>query len=190
MQPQAQTWPRQQQTHRKIDVKSYLRDSDNGKDDQARSLPVVIDITSDQETTIDPQPSTSNFSASTPLRRPNTYLKVLSLGRGTGNSPLADWTSVAKGHGHRFISRCDLPQAPPVQQELVERNLAIVAPTDRVQTYEGDIDIAPSTSRKDLANWSWVRRSNTRARLTNHNKNRLEQRQQRPNDNINDRTSD
>ena len=74
-------WPRQQQTHRKIDIKSDWSDLDDGKDDQARSNPIVIDIILDQETTIDPQPSTSNFSASIPLRRPNTYPKVLSLGR-------------------------------------------------------------------------------------------------------------
>ena len=111
-----------------------------------------------------------------PLRRPNTYPKVLRLGRGRGNFPLANWTSVAKRHGCRFINGCDLSQAPLVQQEPVERNLGIVSPTDRVQTYEGDIEISPSTSRKDLANWSWVRLGNTRARLTNHNSNRLEQR--------------
>ena len=50
--------------------------------------------------------------------------------------------------------------------------------------------LAPSTTRKDLANWSWVRLSNTRARLTNNNKNRMEQREQRPNNNTDDRTLD
>ena len=79
---------------------------------------------------------------------------------------------------------------PSVQQEPVERSLAIVVPTHSVQTYKGDIDIAPSTSRKDLANWSWVRLSNTRARCTNHNNNRPDQRWQRPSDNMNDRTLD
>ena len=139
---------------------------------------------------MDPKPSTSNFIASTPLRRPNTYPKVLSLGRGRGNFPLTDWTSVAKEYGCRFINGCDLPQAPPVEQEPVERNLAIVAPTDRVQTYVGDIDIAPRTSRNDLPNCSWVKISNTRARLTNNNNNRPDQRWQRLNDNTNDRTLD
>ena len=76
----------------------------------------------------------SNFSASTPLRRPNTYPKTLSSGRGRGNFPLANWTSAAKGCGCKFINGHDLPQAPPVQQEPVKRNLAIVAPTDRIQT--------------------------------------------------------
>ena len=50
--------------------------------------------------------------------------------------------------------------------------------------------LVPSKSRKDLANWSWVRLGNTRARLTNNN-DRMEQRQwQRPDDNSDDRTLD
>ena len=101
----------------------------------------------------------------------------MSLGRGRGNFPLVNWTSVAKGCGHGFINRCELPQAPPVHQEPVERNLAIVAPADRVKTYEGNI--APSTFRKDLANWSWVRLSKPECRQW-----------QRPDDNTDDRTSD
>ena len=72
---QAQRQPRQQQTHRKIDVKSDWSDLDDGKDDQARSNPIIVDSTSVQEATIDPQPSTSNFNASMPLRRPSTYPK-------------------------------------------------------------------------------------------------------------------
>ena len=59
MQSQAQKWPRPQQTHRKIDQKSDWSDSDDGKDNQARNTPIVIDITSDQEADINPQPSTS-----------------------------------------------------------------------------------------------------------------------------------
>ena len=112
----------------------------------------------------------------------------MSLGRGRGNFPLANWTSVAKGCGHGVINGCDISQAPPVHQEPVDRKLAIVTPSDKVQTYEGNI--APSTSRKDLANWSWVRPSNTTARLTNKNNNRMEQRWQRPDDNTDDRTLD
>ena len=69
---------------------------DNGKGDLVRSNLFVIDFTSDQEVNIDPQPSISSPSTSTPLRRPNTTPKVLSLGRGRGNFPLANWTSVAK----------------------------------------------------------------------------------------------
>ena len=112
----------------------------------------------------------------------------MSLGRCRGNFPPANWTSVAKGHGHEFINRHNIPQTPPVHQEPVQKNLAVVAPTDRVQTYEGNL--APSTTRKDLANWSWVILSNTRARLTNNNNNRMEQRWQRPSDNTDDRTLD
>ena len=77
----------------------------------------------------------------------------MSLGRGRGNFPLANWTCVAKGHGHGIINGCDTPQAPPVHQEPVEGNLAVVATTNRVQIYEGNL--VPSTTRKDLANWSW-----------------------------------
>ena len=114
----------------------------------------------------------------------------MSLERDRGNFPLANWTTIAKGHECRFINECDIPQAPPVHQEpMVERNLVIVAPTDRVQTYEGNL--APSKSRNDLANWSWVKLGNTRARLTNNNNNRTEQRQwQRPDDNTDERTLD
>ena len=69
------------------------------------------------------------------------------------------------------------------------RNLAIVAPIDRVQTYERNL--APSIARKDLANWSWVRLGNTRVRLTNNHNSRLDQRQrQRADDNNDDRTLD
>ena len=172
MQSQAQKQSRPLQIHRKIDQKSDWSNLDNSKDNQASSI--VIDITSDQEVNIDSQPSTSNPSTSAPLRRPITYPKGLSLGRGRGNFPLDNWTSVAKGSGCRFINGCDIPQTPPVHQEPVERNLAVVASTDRVQTNEGNL--APSTARKDLANWSRVRHSNTRAGLTNNNNNRMEQR--------------
>ena len=139
---------------------------------------------------MDQQPNTSNPRTSAPLRRHNTYPKVLSLGRGRGKFPLANWTRVAIGCGHRLLSGCDIPQAPPVHPELtVERNPAIVAPTDRVQMYEGNL--VQSKSRKDLANWSWVRLGNTRARITNNNNNRTEWRQwQRPDDHNDDRTLD
>ena len=57
MQLQAQKWPRPQQTHRKIDVVSDWGNLNDGKDNQARSDPIVPDIISDQEANIDPQPS-------------------------------------------------------------------------------------------------------------------------------------
>ena len=135
---------------------------------------------------------TNNLVLQLPLRRPNTWPKVLSCGRSRGKFPSANWTSVTKGCGCRLNSGCDIPQAPPLlnnnnQEPTVERNLTVVAPTDRVQTDEGNL--APSKSKKDLANWSWVRLGNTRARLTNNN--RAEQRQrQRCNDNTDDRTLD
>ena len=174
MQAQAQKQPIQQQTCRKVNVGSNWSDMDDGRDNQARGRPVVVDSTSDYETDMDQQPSTSTPSTSSPLRRPNTLPKALSFGRGRGNFPVTNWTSVAKGRGCRFISKYDAPQAPPVHQEpTVERNLAIVAPTNRVQTYEWNR--TPSKSRKDLANWSWVRLGNTRARLAkNNNNNRME----------------
>ena len=90
--------------------------------------------------------------ASTPLRRPNAWPKVLTYGRGRGRFPLANWTSVTKGHGHN--SRCDTSEALPllnnIQEPVVERNLTVVAPTDRVQSYEGNL--VPSKARKILAN--------------------------------------
>ena len=73
MQVQAQKWPRQ--IHRKIDVRSVWSDSDDGKDNQARCNPVVVVIASDHDAYIDPQPGTSNASASVPLSQPNTYAK-------------------------------------------------------------------------------------------------------------------
>ena len=55
-------------------------------------------------------------------------------------------------------------------QQGPERNLAVVAPTDRivhmdrVQTYEGDL--TPSRPRDYLANWSWVDLENNPNRPT------------------------
>ena len=140
IQTQAQKWPRPQQTCRKVDVRSDWSDLHDGKDNQTRGRPIAVDITSDHETNMDQQPSSSTPSTSTPLRRPNTLPRALSLGRGKDNFLLANWTSVAKGHGCRFINRCDILQTPPENQEpTIERNLAIVAPTDRVPTFEGDL---------------------------------------------------
>ena len=116
---QAQKWPIKQQTHRKINVQSNWSDSDNDKDSQTRGKPIVYDITSDQETDMHQQPITSAL-----LRRPNTWPKVLTCGRGGG-----------KLHNSRY----DISQAPPLlnnQEPIAERNLTVVAPTDRVQTYE------------------------------------------------------
>ena len=126
---------------RKLDHKSDWSNSDDGKDDQARSNPIDI---------LDPQPNISYARVSAPLRWPNTYPKVLNLerGRGKGKYPLENWTSVAKGHGHGIINKVDQWQTPSMQQEP-EWNLAVVAPTDRIvltdriQTDEGE----PSLTR-------------------------------------------
>ena len=128
MEEPAPKQPKPQETYRKIHHNSDWSDSDDGKDDQVRAK--AIDIQ-------DPQPRTSYASKSAPLRWPNTVPKVLNLGRGRGKGkfPLANWTSVVKGHGHGFID-----QTPPEP----EKNLAIVSSTDRsvhmdrLQTYEGD----------------------------------------------------
>ena len=177
MEAQAPKQPRP----RKIDQKANWSDSEDGKGDQARSNP--IDIPPTQDT--DPQPSTFYARALAPLRCTNIYPKGLSLGRGRGNFPLANWTSLGKGCWCRFVNRHDTPQTPPVQQEP-EEILAVVAPTDRVQTYKGNM--GPGKTRKPLANWTWVRKGNTMGRLTNNN--RMEHRQGwRPN-NHDDRTLD
>ena len=97
---------------------------------------------------------------------------------------------MTKGCGCRHHSRHDISEALPLlnnQEPIAERNPAVTIPTDRVQTYEGDL--APCKSRKDLANWTWVRVGSIRAKLTNSD--RPEQRQwQRPNDNTDNKTLD
>ena len=146
-------------------MRSDWSDLDDGKGSQARGKPIVNNITFDQETDMDQQPSTSNT-----LRRPNTWPKVLTCGRGRRKFTLVNLGSMTTGHECGLNSSSDILQAPPLlnNQELIaERNLVVVAPTDRVQTYEGNL--SPSKSRKDLANWSWVRLGNTRARLNNNN---------------------
>ena len=57
----------------------------------------------------DPQPSTSYARDSAPIRQPNTYPKVLNLGRGRGKGkfPLGNWTSVVKGCGQGLINEND-----------------------------------------------------------------------------------
>ena len=136
---------------------------EDGKDDQARSNPIDIPLTQDTA----PQPSISYASASAPLRCPNTCPNILHLGRGRGNFPLANWTSLAKGCGCGLINTHDILQTPPVLQEP-EKNFAIVAPTDRIQIYEGDL--ALGNARKPLVNWTWVRLGDTMGRLTNNNR--------------------
>ena len=77
--------------------------------------------------------------------------------------------SVVKGCGCRLLNECDLLQTPHAQQEP-ERNLAVVAPTDRIvhtdriQTYEGEL--APTRPRKPLANCTSVSLENNPNRPT------------------------
>ena len=68
--------------------------------------------------------------------------KVLNLGRVEAKLPLANWTSVVQGCGCRLLSKCDIPPTPTA----VDRNLVIVATTDRIQTYEGNL--APGNTEK------------------------------------------
>lgn len=175
--------PRKQQIHRKIDQKSDWNDADSedSKDDQARCRPINVDLTLDQGPDMDQKPSTSNPNTSAPLRRPTTWPKVLDFGTGRGRAPLENWTSVIKGCGPGLHNVPNITQTPPAYQEpIVDKNLAIVAPTDGIQHYERNL--APRKPRKDLANWTWVRLGDTRARITYNN--RTEQGPwQRPNDN-------
>ena len=136
-------------------------DSDDHKYSQVRGKPVVHDISSDQETDTD-QPTT----VAAPLRRPNTWPKVLICGRGRGKFPLANWTSVAKGHG--CSNRHDISDAALSlnnQDPNTERNSTVIVPIDRVQTYQGEL--APHKPRKELANWTSVRLGNPRAQINN-----------------------
>ena len=116
MEDQVPKQPKPQKPCGKIDHNSDLSDLNDGKDDQARSNPIDVQ---------DPQPSTSYARDSAPLRQPNTYPKVLNLGkgRGKGKFPLGNWTSVVKGCGHGIMNEND--QSQTVQQEP-ERNLAVV----------------------------------------------------------------
>ena len=98
------------------------------KDSQSRGRPIVYDITFEQETDADQQPITT-----APLRRPNTWPKVLTCGRGRGKFPLANWTSVTKGCGQRHNSRCHISEGPPLvknQEPIEERNSAVAIPTE------------------------------------------------------------
>ena len=152
--------PKPQKPCRQINHNSDWSDIDDGKDDQARSNPIDVQ---------DTQPSTSYARDSAPLRQPNTFPKVLNLGRSRdkGKFPLANWTSVVKGHGCGLLN--ENVQSQTMQQEQ-ERNLAVVAPTDRivhtdrVQTY--DEEPAPARPRPPLAKWSSVNSGNNPNRPT------------------------
>ena len=90
MEHQAPKESRHPKPSREMDHHSDWSDSEDGKDDQARDK--LVDIQ-------DPQLSTSYTNESAALRCPNTYPKVLNLGRGRGKGKafLANWASVVKG---------------------------------------------------------------------------------------------
>ena len=79
---------------------------DNGKDDQART-PIAKPVPQD------PQPSTS-FGTRETLRRPNTYPKVLTFGRGN-LAPLASRTGLTMG----YRCRIHLHQTSPVREPAI-----------------------------------------------------------------------
>ena len=99
-------------------------DSDNDKDSQAW-VP---------STRQDPQPTISCARTDNPLRRPNTYPKVLTFGRGN-MAPLANGFTM--GCKHRLGCRLNInhppqPEAPKVAMVSPDR----IVTTDRVQTYD------------------------------------------------------
>ena len=85
------------------------------------------DVSSDWETDTDQQ-----TTVAAPLRRPHTLPRVLTCGR--GKSPLANLTSVAKGH--RNNDGHGISDAPPsINNQDMERNSSVMAPIKRQQTY-------------------------------------------------------
>ena len=153
--------PEKQQTQKKLKMRSDWGDSDDDKDCQMRGKPIINDISLDQETDTDQQ-----TTVVAPLRRPNTWPKVFTCGRGRGKFSLANRTCVVKGHGHN--NRCDISDAPPSlnnQDPNTERNSLLIVPINRVQTYQGEL--APCKSRKGLANRTWVKLGYPRAKINN-----------------------
>ena len=115
---------------------------DDGKDDQDRA-PIAKPVLQD------PKPSTS-FAAygSQTLRRPNTYPKVLTFGRGR-LAPLASGTGMTMGCGHGL----HLHQTPPVREPalaVVSPSPDIVVHNECVQKYD-ELPV-PVRPRHPLAN--------------------------------------
>ena len=123
-------------------------DSENEKDNQARAPILKRPPQSPQSSTS----FTSYASEAIPLRRPNTYLKVITFGRGK-IAPFANRTNAPIGCGCRL----NIDQTSQERETI----LAVVPPsdkiihTDRVQTY--DEIPAPVRPRHPLANWTSVR---------------------------------
>ena len=127
-------------------------DFNNDKDSQAWAPP----------TRQDPQHTTSCTRTDTPLRRPNTYPKVLTFGRGN-MAPLANGLTIGHRHGcgHGInINHPPQPGAPKIAMVSPDR----IVTTDRVQTY--DEMSAPVRARHALANWTSVSLGNNPNRLT------------------------
>ena len=84
-----------------------------------------------------------------------------------GKFPLANWTSVAKGQGHNSHNDGhDIPSTSSQRKDPnAERNSAVIAPINRPQTYPAVLP--PCKSRKELANWTWVRLGNPRPKIEN-----------------------
>ena len=129
---------------------------DDGKDDQTRAF-IAKPVPQD------PQPSTSfGTYASETLRRPSSYLKVLTFGRGK-LAPLASGTGITLGCRHAI----HIDQTPPVREPTV----TVVPPSpdkvvynDSVQMY-GELPV-PVRPRHALANWTSIRLGNNPNRPT------------------------
>ena len=125
-------------------------DDEDSKDNQTRA-PTANPVPQK------PQPSTSSGTcANETLRKPNTYPKALTFGRGN-MAPLANGFTM--GHGHRCGCRLNInhppqPGAPKVAVVSPDRSVT----TDKVQMY--DEMPAPVRPQHALANWTSVRLGN------------------------------
>ena len=161
-------------------MRSDWSDSDD-KDSQARGKPVIHDVSSDREIDTDQQ-----TTVAAPLRRPNTWPKVLTCGKARGKFPLANWTSVAKGH--RNNDGHDISEAPPsINNQDMERKSSVMTPIKRQQMHPAAPP--PCKSRKELANWTWVSLGNPKSKINNINISEHRHRQ-RHNGNNDNRTLD
>ena len=82
-----------------------------------------------------------------------------------GKFPLVNLTSVAKGQGSNSQNDGhDITNTPfPRRDPDAERNSTARAPINRSQTYP--VIPSPCKSRKELANWNWVRLGNPNPKL-------------------------
>ena len=119
-------------------------DDEDGKDNQARA-PIAKPVPQK------PQPSTSSGThANETLRKPNTYPKALTFGRGK-MAPLANGFTMGWGHGcgcGLYINHPPQPGEPKVAMVSPGR----IVTTNRVQTY-GEMP-AMVRPQHALANWT------------------------------------